>query len=261
MNTSTTAFVSLLVLAGCGGGAGDARASHDGATGGGETSATSTRVARPTHPALAPLQPPGSDAVDEGLTRAPRRADAYAESARFYAETDAAGMALLYGLAHVALGGDDGAVSDAMARVLRERITVTGDTTRRHVSTRLAPGSMPAFASDDGSMRAPVAHVFELALVPALATFLGEWTMPVVVAMLDGYVQRGHSLLDEAVELNGWLGQLAEAGHLPGFAALAFGPGLGLEIGEDAAAAREWIETHPFAPTRAFFPDDLVRVQ
>lgn len=256
---------SLLVLiAGCGSsGRTQSLASPEAVGVGGSSSGSSSgRAEEARHPALAPLRPAGADEVNAALTRAPSDVAANARAAVFYSGTDVAGMALLYGMTHVALSGDGGLVAEPMVRVLRERIVVRVDGTTRHIATRLAPGSMPAIASGDGSLRAPVAHVFELQIGPALATFEGGWTLAKVVAMLQSLVAglRDGSPLDSRVELNRWLVRLADAGHLAGFAAVAFGPGLG-ETSAEVGAARAWIAAHPFRPSHAVLPDDLVRIR
>lgn len=262
-------LVSLVYLAGCGGGSAGGASSGptETSSAGGEAPRSSSRA--PVHPALAPLRPAGADDVLAAIERAPRAPAAYARAAAFFADTDVAGMTLVYGLSHVAMGGEPSEVAGSMARVLRERITTTPTERGRRVSTRLAPGSMPAIAAEDGSMSAPVAHVLEVQLLPTLAAFDGQWTLPQIAAALSGYASGRGAPLDARLELQRWLAELVAAGHVEGLVGLAFGPAFPDELATFEAAstpgaidaARAWIAAHPFRPSRPVLPDDLVRIR
>lgn len=209
------------------------------------------------------------------LERSPGEPAALARAATFYAGTDAAGMALLWGLTHAATAPESGereAIALAMARVLRERITVTSnDGNSRRVSTRLAPGAMPALARPDGSVHAPVAHVFELQFVPALARFTGEWRLSDAVtafAMYVAMIEQNPGPLDGYVELHAWLVRLRAAGHLEAFLIDALGPAFPEEHAaytqsNEAAltAARAYVTEQPLRSSHAVLPDRLVRIR
>lgn len=208
---------------------------------------------------LAPLRPPGADAPLEALQAHPGDPRAYARAAVLYADTRSGGMTLLYGLTAVAVTGDS-PVADDLLRVLRENVSVRVDGSSRRISTRLAPGATPTFPAPNGGLRAPLAYLFEQVFGISLLPFEGEWTLGALIQVWSTYAQlvRRGTPLDDHVELHRWLLALDDAGQLPGFVALAFGPSLGVEpssVGE----ARAWIERHPFRPTRPVLPDDLLR--
>ena len=271
MTTRLPIFLaSLVCLAGCGSGStGNTTQRDTEASSGSEERETAPRSPRaPAHPALAPLRPFGADGVLAAIEHAPHDAAAYARAAAFFADTDVAGMTLVYGLSYVAMGGEPIEVASSMARVLRERITTTPTEDGRRVSTRLAPGSMPALAAADGSISAPIAHVLEMQLLLGLAMFDGQWTLPQIATVLSVYASGRGGPLDAHLELQRWLADLAAGGHLEGFVGLAFGPAFPgdlatLEAATPGAidAARAWIGAHPFRPSRAVLPDDLVRVR
>lgn len=253
-------------LAGCGGSTSAATA---------ETAAASARESTPPapssrHEALAPLRPAGTEEALEGLERDPGSARAHARAAISYAPTDAAGMAILWGLTRAAMSPDaldEAEVAAAMVSVLRERAVVTREGSRGSVSVRFAPGAVPAFEAPDGSVSAPVAHVFEMMFAPALAIFDGEWSLHSIAAVLGLYVtmlERG-SPLDSYVELHRWLVRLAAGGHLEAFVHAVFGPAFPDErTAYDAArvdAMRAHVRENPLRPTHAVLPDHLVRIR
>jgi hypothetical protein len=165
--------------------------------------------------------------------------------------------------------GDE--LGGAMARVLAERITITIDGATRHIATSLAPGAMPAIAAADGSLSAPIAHLFELQIGPALARVDAQWTLASIVTVWTGYValvgQQGAPFA-AGLELHRWLLELDAAGHLEAFVTSAFGSAFpderaqyGASHGDAIAAANTWIAAHPFRPTHGVMPDDLVRIR
>lgn len=268
-------LLAAVSLVGCGGGAVSGGAANGGTRDAHTASGSENSSGRTVrHAALAPLRPAGAEAVLAPLERGERGAAAYARAASFYARTDAAGMGLIYGLTCAALSPEcagDERIASLMAGVLRERISMTEQGESRRVSTRLAPGSMPAIQARDGSLSAPVAHLFEVQFVPALVEFHGTWTLEGVVGALANYVSisaQHASPVSANLELDGWLAELAAAGHLDAFVAMVFGPAFGPELASwDAShpraidAARTWATANPFEPTQAPLPDDLVRIR
>lgn len=253
----TSVLVLLLATAACGG-AQRNETSHRTSS---DEAPARAEPAPARHPALAPLRPAGADPVLAALERAPAEPGAYARAAAFFADTDVAGMTLLYGLSHVAMGGDPVAVAEPMARVLRERITVVPTSSGRQVSTRLAPGTMPAFADASGSLEAPLAHLFEVQVTIALAGFGGTWTLDGVTEAVSAYVamlRSPNTLLDARLELHQWLLALEGAGHLPSFVALAFGPAFPDQASLATDGARAWIAANPLRPRQALMPDALM---
>jgi hypothetical protein len=215
-----------------------------------------------------PLRPDGSDVVLDRLAGAPTDAAAHAAAARFFANTDAAGMSLIWGTAHAALGGTDPAVPEAMLSVLRGRVTATSTGTTRSVSTRLAPGAVPVLVID-GVGSAPVAHLYEIRVSPALAIWggsaidLGDLTAIVRAISESGHP--GAAGFDAHVELVQWIAALTAAGHLDAFVARLFAVALPEQAAahftahpEARAALEAFVAAHPFRPTHAVMPDDLV---
>lgn len=266
-----TILALLLPLLGCGGGS---RASERSSSPTAHASSSGSTSTRARHPALAPLRPPGADAALAALEADPPDAEGYARAALFYAGTDAAGMALVYGLSYAAMeprGARREELGVAMARVLAERITITSDGATRRVATSLAPGAMPAIAAADGSLSAPIAHLFELQMGPALARVDGQWTLASIVAVWTSYVAllgQQASPFAAGLELHRWLLDVEGAGHLEAFVTSAFGPAFPDERAqyesshEGAIAASDvWIAAHPLRPTRGVMPDDLARIR
>ncbi len=253
-----------LTLVGCAGSAepAPARENDSPSTSGGATAPAEAEPAR--HPALAPLRPAGSEAVlaSLGETPGPRQ---HADAAAFYADTDAAGMTIVWGLTAGAINFDHAWRADvaaAMKRVLSDRIEVTEGGAR--TSVRLAPGATPALQQPDGSLLAPTAHLFETvfsaAVAPVAASRSGlEWTGETLRQVLDAYTQLAAqgTPIDSVAPINGWLVELQQAGHLDGFAVHVFDAA----TADDAAAvdaARGWVAAHPPTIDRATMPDDLV---
>lgn len=227
--------------------------------------------AQAQHRALAPLRPDGAQAVLGPLEGGPPDADALARAAVFYADTDAAGMTLLWGLAHGAMRGGsdpDPDVASAIVQVLDERIKVSQQDGKTNVSTKLAPGAVPVIQRD-GEQLAPVAHLFEQFFAPTLGPAVVDgWSREDYVQALAGFVQFQHgksTFLDEHIEVLSWLGRLHEAGHLEAFFVLLLGAALPDALAayeqthaDGLAAARSYLTSHPFRPSRAVLPDDLV---
>lgn len=215
------------------------------------------------HPALAPLRPAGTEAVLASLEEAPRPRG-HAEAATRYAGTDAAGMALVWGLTAGAINFDHAwrvEVATTMKQVLSERIVVTEG--GAHIAIHLAPGATPALQQPDGSLLAPVAHLFETvfsaAVAPVAAAAANGWSGDAVRGLVDGYAQlvaRG-TPIDPVMPLNQWLVELRQAGHLDGFALHVFDAATPDDVAA-VDAARTWVVDHPLTIDRATLPDDLV---
>lgn len=259
--------LSAAVIAGCGGAA-RARDTTEGPApaAAGDARPASRDEADERAPtladALAPLRPAGAEAVLGPLTAGPADASAHARAAVFYGDTRSGGMTLLWGLTHAALGGSDPAVGEAMGRVLRGRISVRREGTTTHIATQLAPGSMPAVVADDGSLTAPVAHLFEGLFAASCARFDGTWTLASATEAFAFFVglSSAQPMLEPHVELMPWLRALAAAGHLEGLVAGLLAPAFPGEIPDAArvGAARAYVAAHPFVPTHAALPDDFI---
>jgi hypothetical protein len=209
------------------------------------------------------------------LLSAPAEPEAYAKAALAYAPTEVPGMALLWGVSYQAMGGggSDAAVAAALSRVLTERITAKPDEHGHdvHFNLRLAPGQMPARKEADGSVRAPVAHVFETLFSPAVTDFRPPWTIEQfydVMSRWAGIIASHGTPLDERVELNGWLVTLAKAQHLEAFCYRLLGPAFPAEqkayAANNAADLRGYqafVKAAPLRPKQAVMPDDLVQIQ
>jgi hypothetical protein len=247
----------FFIILGCGGATAEQNAEQS--TGSAGSSATvSEEPAR--HPALAPLRPGGSDAVLAALA-ATLSSEAHADAASFYADTDAPGMTIFWGLTAGAAAFDHprrAELAGAMKRVLQERVVVADGGAR--ISVRFAPGATPAFEQPDGTLLAPVAHLFETVFTAALAPVAAAgWSPESMVGMVDAYAQiaaRG-TPIDPVAPIQRWLVELRAAGHLNGFALHVFD----VAAAEDAAAveaARQWAGAHPLILERATMPDELV---
>ena len=225
--------------------------------------------------ALASLRPAETQAALQTLAAAPSDAEPYAQAALVYAATDVPCMTLLWGLSYQAMGGgkSDAAVAAAFAKVLTERITATRDAQTKQVNfnLRLAPGEMPVRKDVDGSVRAPLAHVFEMLLSPAVTGFRSPWTLEQFYDCLSNWVggvaTRG-TPLDDALELDGWLVVLAKTGHLEAFCYRLLGPAFPGELKTYKAshtaelkAYQVFSKSTALRPKRAVMPDDLVRIQ
>lgn len=224
---------------------------------------------------MAALRPPAAEAALQGLASTPSDPEAYAKAALAYASTEVPGMALLWGVSYQAMGGgaSDAAVATALSKVLTERITAKPDEHGRDVSfnLRLAPGQMPARKEADGSVHAPVAHVFETLFGPAVTDFRPPWTIEQFYDVLSkwaGIVASHGTPLDERVELDGWLVTLARAQHLEAFCYRLLGPAFPAELkaysaknGAEIRAYQAFMKATPLRPKQAVMPDDLVRIQ
>lgn len=211
--------------------------------------------------ALEPLRPPGSGPSLAAL-RADRSASAYADAAIHYADTDAAGMTLLWGMTSCALNADaphGDAVARAMQGVLVRRVTRNDG----ELSIRLAPGATPALQRG-GEVFIPLAYFFEQFMGAALAGSSGVresdgWSANALAEAWSNYLQLSARAAEynSAVDLHAWLARLAGEGHLAGFVAHAFR----LPAAEASIqAAREWALAHPLVVQRVTLPDDLVQM-
>jgi hypothetical protein len=219
------------------------------------------------HPSMPSLRPPGSQEIQQRLATE-RTPQAYADASRYFAGTDIAGFGLVFGMTAIAMDPTASFVDDiarSNADVLRRRITSgVGPDGNRTGSIRLAPGAIPVREGAYGTEMA-VSHAVELHLGP-------PFSMPDEDAWSLDRVRRGmHALLTNLahggplrfLELDAWLLALANAGHLDGFVALAFGAGFPEEAVAYAPAreaARQWIAANPFRPGRAPRPDDWMPI-
>lgn len=211
--------------------------------------------------ALAPLRPAGSDVSLVALSAEPS-ASAHANAALFYANTDAAGMTLLWGMSSCA-GDVDAAHGEEVAQAMRDVLTRRVSGQDGELSIRFAPGATPAL-NQDGQTYVPLAYLFEqfigVALAGASTTDAGSgWTADVLAEAWSAYLQVSERAPEykQAVALHGWLARLSAAGHLPGFVAHAFR----LPYDEEKTAdARTWALANPLVVPRATLPDDLIRI-
>lgn len=229
-------------------------------------------------PEIAALRPAGADAALAPLEVAPRDPGALARAATFYASTDAPGMTLLYGLTYGATGADGpehAELARAMTTVLRERVVMDTDGHAYHLIVRLAPGAVPLVVDPDGTRWAPVAHLFEQRMMPALIAFHGgDWHLSDVAAVITSLAEVPRvtgplplRVLETPVTMLGWLRELAAAGHVAAFASWLFGPAFAEDDatyraanGPAIAAMRAYVAAHPLVPTRVM-PDDLVELR
>lgn len=225
--------------------------------------------------ALAKLRPEGTQTLLQALERSPQDASVHAHAAVAFADSDVPGMTLIWGMSYQAMGGgsEDAAVSQALSRVLVERITAKRDPETKEIafSVRLAPGSMPTREEPDGSVHAPLAHVFESLFAPAVTGFRPPWTIEQFYDVLSswaGVVAARGTPLDESLELDAWLVATAKAGHLEAFCQRLLGPAHVAEQraykashGAQLKAYQAYLKTAAFAPKRAPVPDELVRIK
>jgi hypothetical protein len=224
---------------------------------------------------MAALRPAEADAALAAITADPAAAAPYAQAALAYAATDAAGMTLLWGMTYQAMGGgpEDAVVARALSEVLVQRIVASPAENGQDVTLnlRLAPGAMPTRTNPDGSVEAPLDHVFEALLGPAVVGFRPPWNIEQfhdAISSWAGLVSAHRTPLDEKVELNGWLVATAKSGHLEAYCHQLLGPAFPTEVkaykkGNAAAlkAYQAYLQTAALKPTRAVQPDDLVRVK
>jgi len=184
-------------------------------------------------------------------------------------------MTLLWGMSYQAMGGgaSDAALATAFANVLAERITATHDAQAKESSfnVRLAPGQMPARREADGSVHAPLAHVFEGVFSPAVTGFRPPWTIEKFYDVLStwvGLLATHGTPLDETLELDAWLVTLAKAGHLEAFCYRLLGPAFPAELKAyrtshvaELKAYQDFSNSAALRPKRAALPDELVRIR
>jgi hypothetical protein len=224
---------------------------------------------------MALLRPPGTEGALQALAAAPSDAAAHAQAALAYAPSDVPAMTLLWGLTYQAMGGGaaDADVAAALSKVLAERITAAHDEQTKQVSfnLRLAPGQMPVRKAADGSVYAPLAHVFEGLFSPAVTGFRPPWTIEQFYDVLStwvGVLATHGTALDDTLELDAWLVALAKAGHLEAFCYRLLGPAFPAELkaykaahGAELKAYQEFSKASALRPKRAVMPDDLIRIQ
>lgn len=224
---------------------------------------------------LALLRPAGTETALAELSAAPSGAESYAKAALAFAPTDAPAMTLIWAMTYQAMGGgkSDGAVAQALSVVLRERVrTVHNEQTQRdELNVRLAPGQMPARQEPDGSVHAPIAHVFETSFSPAFTGLKPPWTIQQFYDALSSWVGEvaSHGTpLDERLELDAWLVVLARAGHLEAYCHALLGPAFPAELKQYRAksgvalrAYQSYLKGSALHPKQAPMPDELVRIQ
>lgn len=224
---------------------------------------------------MARLRPAAAASALQALVAAPSDAQAYARATLAYATTDVPAMALIWGMTHQALGGgkDDATVAAALAKVLSERIAVQLDpeTARADYNLRLAPGQMPAQKQADGSVHAPLAHVFESMFGKTLMGYRPPWTIEQfydAISTWTGLASTQGTPLDDKLELNAWLVTTAKSGHLEAYCHQLLGPAFAPELKAYNAANstalrayKDYLKGSTIKPTRAALPDDLVRVK
>jgi hypothetical protein len=225
--------------------------------------------------ALTSLRPAGTESALQALaSAAPTNPEAYAQAAIAYAPTEVPGMTLLWGLSYQALGGgaSNAAVASALAKVLNERIVAKPDEHDQVTfNVRLAPGKMPIRQQPDGAVQAPIAHAFEALFSPAVTGFRPPWTIEQFYDVLStwvGVIASHGTVLDEQLELNGWLVTLAKAGHLEAFCYQLLGAAFPTELkaykaghAAELKAYHDVLKAAPLRPKRAPMPDDLVRIK
>jgi len=184
-------------------------------------------------------------------------------------------MTLIWGMTYQAMGGGkaDAAVAEALSLVLRERIKQIHNeqTQRDELNVRLAPGQMPARQQADGSVVAPIAHVFEMSFSPAFTGMKPPWTIEQFYDALSswvGEVALHGTPLDERVELDAWLVATAKAGHLEAYCHALLGSAFPAELrqyraksGAQLKAYQSYLKSSALQPQKPVLPDDLVRVR
>jgi hypothetical protein len=221
------------------------------------------------------LRPPAAASALQALVAAPSDAQAYAQATLAYASTEVPAMALIWGMTYQALGGgkDDAVVASVLAKVLSEHVVYKRDTEadRADYNLRLAPGQMPARQHADGSVQAPLAHVFEGFFGTMVMGYRPPWTIAQFydsVSNWAGVVSAHETPLDEKLELNAWLVTTAKGGHLEAYCHQLLGPAFAPELkaykaanGSAFRAYKDYLKGSAIKPTRAVLPDDLVVVK
>lgn len=201
------------------------------------------------------------------LDRNPDDVEAYARGAIAYADTDVAGMTLVWGQTYRLLDGHGRKtveVTGAMARVLREKVTFTPP---NDVELRFAPGAMPVLPASGHRYFAPFAHLYEHSMngignaaALGLSTFEGASAVFAVQTQL--VCNDGAPVLQE--EFYAALCELAAAGHRDAYAHWVIGPAFSTAWETWAAAHAQQVDAfqrylaaHPFRPMTATRPDDL----
>lgn len=274
LRTTLALGLSITALPACGGsdtGASGTTASYGASTSGGSAGTNGSGAPRTpdarTLPALDPLRPEPVQSALAAVTRDPQDSEAYARGALAYADTDVPGMALVWGQDYRILdthGRKTVDVANAMARVIRERFTVSE---AGQVDARLAPaGRMPIIDGYDERTYGPFAYVYQYSMdsIPNPNAPLDQYegASAVFAGQLQAICRSGRPVLDDP--LYDWLCDLAAAGHADTYGHWVIGPAFG--PGWEAwrtAHAREldayesFLQTHPYRPRRATRPDDL----
>ena len=216
---------------------------------------------------LDPLRPESVQSTLAALDRNPDDVEAYARGAIAYADTDVAGMTLVWGQTYRLLdshGRKTVDVTNAMARVLREKVTFTPP---NDVELRFAPGAMPVLPAAGNHYYAPFAHLYEHSMngignaaALGLSTFEGASAVFAVQTQL--VCDDGAAVLEE--EFYVALCGIAQGGHRDAYAHWVIGPAFSTEWetwsrahSAQVEAFQRYLASHPFRPTTATRPDDL----
>lgn len=203
----------------------------------------------------------------DALDRNPDDTEAYARGAIAYADTDVAGMTLVWGQTYRLLdthGRKTVDVANAMARVLREKVTFTPP---NEVELRFAPGAMPVLPASGNRYFAPFAHLYEHSMngignaaAQGLSTYEGASAVFAVQTQL--VCRDGAAVLEE--EFYTALCGIAAGGHREAYAHWVIGPAFSTEWEAWRAAHENQVEAfqrylsaNPFRPAAATRPDDL----
>jgi len=216
---------------------------------------------------LDPLRPAPVRPTLDALDRNPDDTEAYARGAIAYADTDVAGMTLVWGQTYRVLdphGRKTVDVANAMSRVLREKVTFTAPS---DVVLHFAPGAMPVLPASGHRYFAPFAHLYEHSMngignaaALGLSTYEGQSAVFAVQSQL--VCRDGAAVLEE--EFYTLLCGLATEGHRDAYAHWVIGPAFSTEwetwkgAHEPAVEAMQrYLAAHPFRPQHATRPDDL----
>lgn len=218
-----------------------------------------------TAPELATLRPASVDGPLAAVTRLAEDSDAAARGAIAYADTDVAGMTLVWGQAYRILdhhGRRTVDVATAMARVIRERFTVSAT----GVDARLAPAGMPIITGPDGRTFAAFGFVYQRWLERMTAPTAALDTFEGAAAVFEGQATTmchgTEPVLDDPTFH--WICDVAGAGMTATYARWVIGPAFGpaweawqTAHASDVDALERFMSTHPFRPRRATRADDL----
>lgn len=220
---------------------------------------------------LDPLRPEPVRPMLTALDRNPDDTEAYARGAIAYADTDVAGMTLVWGQTYRLLdptGRKTVDVTNAMARVLREKVRVVPP---NQVELTFAPGAMPVLPASGNRYFAPFAHLYEHSMngignaaAQGLSTFEGAASVFSVQVQL--VCRDGAAVLEE--EFYTFLCGVGAGGHRDAYAHWVIGPAFPSDWStwqtshdDSYQAFQRYLASHPFRPMTATRPDDLFPVR